>query len=230
MGLKMTDHVERALYIYSEKYENYIESVRNNPFGVHITATSFTAFISDQAALLVDVEHVVVSGPLQELKTILNLAMQYGFSIGLLAIPEQKDLINGYGLPKNLDEAIDLALQKDAQIMDIILCNKKILLFKATIGRLPLLDSPQNISLLRMVALVLKNIAVLKLLPFSFTTANDRQIETAACGCTMPAIIGRRESSPPPVRTRASSSTAASPRWWPTGSPSSPSRRFAPRR
>jgi uncharacterized hydrophobic protein (TIGR00271 family) len=76
--------------------------------------------------------------------------------------------------------------------MDIVLCNQKILLLKATIGRIPLLDSPHDIGLARMSVLALKKFIGLKLLPFSFTTSEEREIETAACGCM---IIKHNESS-----------------------------------
>lgn len=179
----MSDYFERVLYIYSEKNESYIEPIQNNPFDVQITPVSYAEFLKDQEALLVDVEHVVVSGTLEVIKGTLSLAMQHGFSVGLLATPDQENLRKGYGLPVNFDEAIDLALQKDAQVMDIILCNREILLFKATIGRLPLLDSPHNTSLVKMGVLAMKKFIGLKLLPFSFATAKDKEIETAACGC-----------------------------------------------
>jgi uncharacterized hydrophobic protein (TIGR00271 family) len=188
----MPDYVERALYIYSEEYESYIEPVQNNPFGVQITPISFTAFREDQEALFVDLEHVVVSGPLEVIKEILSLAMQHSFSVGLLTTPDQKNLRKSYELPENFEAAMDLALRSGAQAMDIVLCNQKILLLKATIGRIPLLDSPHDIGLARMSVLALKKFIGLKLLPFSFTTSEEREIETAACGCM---IIKHNESS-----------------------------------
>ena len=188
----MPDYVERALYIYSEEYESYIEPVQNNPFGVQITPISFAAFREDQEALFVDLEHVVVSGPLEVIKEILSLAMQHSFSVGLLTTPDQKNLRKSYELPENFEAAMDLALRSGAQAMDIVLCNQKILLLKATIGRIPLLDSPHDIGLARMSVLALKKFIGLKLLPFSFTTSEEREIETAACGCM---IIKHNESS-----------------------------------
>jgi uncharacterized hydrophobic protein (TIGR00271 family) len=188
----MQGYVDSALYIYSEDSQSYVDPVLNNPFGVQINAISINAFMDDQDALLDGVDHVVVSGKLEVIKRILRLAMQYGFSVGLLATPDQKSLRKGYGLPDNVDAAMDLALQKDAQDMDIILCNRQILLIKATIGRLPLLDSPHDIGPVRLAVQALKKFAGLKLLTFSFTTSGDKKIETAACGCM---IIQHHERS-----------------------------------
>jgi hypothetical protein len=188
----MQGYFERALYIYSEESEKYVDSVRNNPFSVQITPIPFSAFMDDQGALLDGVEHVVVSGPLEVIKAVLRHAMHHGFSVGLLPTPDQKNLQKGYGLPEDFDAALGLAMQNDAQLMDIILCNQEILLFKAVIGRLPLLDSDRSIGLVKLAVLAVKKFVGIKLLPFNLVTATDKKIDTAACGCM---IIQHHERS-----------------------------------
>ena len=179
----MPEYVERALFVYSEDTARYIEQVRNNPFAIPITPASFTDIVQEPEALLADVDHVVVAGSLEVIKKVLRLSMEKGFSIGLIPTPEQRILQSGYGLPDQFGAALDLALQKDTQVMDVILCNDEILLFKAVIGRLPLLDSPRNIGPIRTVWEAMKKFAGLKLLAFNLTTSDAKKIETAACGC-----------------------------------------------
>jgi uncharacterized hydrophobic protein (TIGR00271 family) len=188
----MQNYVERALFVYSEDGANYVEPVRNNSFDVAITPVPFTSFTEDHETLLAGIDHVVVSGDLNATKQVVRLAMQKDFSIGVIPTPDQKNLAKGYGIPENFDQALGLALQKDAQDMDIILCNDEILLFKATIGRLPLLDSPHTLGTLKVVWEGTKKFVGLKLLPFSLTTTGGKKIETAACGCM---IVQHHEKS-----------------------------------
>jgi diacylglycerol kinase family enzyme len=94
----------------------------------------------------------------------------------------QKSLTRSYALPEKTDAVIDLALRQDAQVMDLILCNKQLLLFKATIGRLPLMDSSGDISRLSIVVQALKKFIGIELLIFNFTTSSQKKIKTAACG------------------------------------------------
>ncbi len=50
-------------------------------------------------------------------------------------------------------------------------------------GRLPLMDSPGDISRLSIVVKALKRFFGLELLTFGFTTSSKQKIKTAACGC-----------------------------------------------
>jgi uncharacterized hydrophobic protein (TIGR00271 family) len=79
--------------------------------------------------------------------------------------------------------AVDLALRRDGQPMDLILCNGKIMLFKATIGRIPLLDTPARASWIRVMATALRKFVGFKLQTFRFSTAGKQKINTAASGC-----------------------------------------------
>lgn len=179
----MTDHVDSALFVYTQDTKDLIERLQNNPFGVKITPVAFDTMMQDPEGLLDGAGHVVVSGALDVIKTVLGLAMKYDFSVGLVPMHTQKGLTRCYALPGKSDAVIDLALRQDAQLMDLILCNQKILLFKATIGRLPLVDSPGDISRLSIVVKALKSFIGLELLRFNFITSNKQKIKTAACGC-----------------------------------------------
>jgi uncharacterized hydrophobic protein (TIGR00271 family) len=129
------------------------------------------------------VDHVVVSGPPDVIKEVLRLSMKYHFSIGIIPTEKQKHLIKFYDIPKNPSAAIDLALRRDGQTMDLILCNGKIMLFMATIGRIPILDTPATKSWIRLVPTVLKRLGGFRLQTFEFSTAGKQEINTAATGC-----------------------------------------------
>ena len=179
----MRDHVDSALFVYTHDTKNLIKRLQNNPFGVKITSVAFDTIMHDPEELLDGVGHVVVSGALDVIKTVLGLAMKYDFSVGLVPMHTQKSMTRCYALPGKTDAVIDLALRQDAQVMDLILCNQQLLLFKATMGRLPLMDSSGDISRLSIVVKALKKIIGIELLTFSFTTSSQKKIKTAACGC-----------------------------------------------
>ncbi len=186
----MESHVKSALFLYVFETEELIKQVVENPFGSHITPVSMQLFLDNPVHYLLQINHVVIAAPLHAIKSVLTLAMELDFSIGIIPTSKQKDLKNCYDLPPKTDAALDLALQENAQIMDVILCNKQLLVFKAAIGRLPLIDAPININPVQAASNALQRLIGLKLLPFQFTAASGKKITTAASGCM---IIQRHE-------------------------------------
>jgi len=179
----MASHVSSALFLYVPDTEELIGLVVQNPFDTEITPVLLQHFLNDPQQYLTQSNHVVIAAPLVSIKSLLTLALEHDFSIGVITTPGQKNLRNCYGIPKKMDDALDLALQESGQVMDLIFCNKHILVFKASIGRLPLIDSPANVNLLRRTTDAFKQFVGLKLLPFQFTTASGKTIKTAASGC-----------------------------------------------
>jgi uncharacterized hydrophobic protein (TIGR00271 family) len=179
----MAEYVAAALFVYTDDTKYLIDPVQNNSARTRITAVAFEAFMQTPQAQLEGIDHVVVAGSLEVIKEILRLSMKYHFSIGIIPTEKQKDLIKFYDLPKNPTDAAELALRWDGQVIDLILCNGKILLFKATIGRIPLLDTPAKASWIRVLADALRKFVGFKLYTFKFSTAGKQKINTAASGC-----------------------------------------------
>ncbi len=179
----MESHVKAALFLYVPETEELIDQIVGNHFDSRITPVALQDFLDNPEQHLLQVNHVVIAAPLNAIKSVFLLAMDHDFSIGIIPTSGQKDLRNCYGLPRKTDEALDLALQQDAQIMDVILCNKKIIIFKATVGRLPLIDSKRDINLLSAARAALHSCSGLKLLPFQFKTDSGNKTKTAASGC-----------------------------------------------
>ena len=188
----MTDYVDSALFVYTESTEFLAENLQNNLFGTRVIAIAFDSFIENPKVTLENISHVIVAGALSKIKVILSLAIEYDFSVGLIPTKNQKDLINSLDLPEERDSAIELALRRGSQAMDLTLCNGKILLFKATFGRLPLLDVTSDANRFTLLARSLRKSFTLKLLKFQFTTAKGQKIKTAASGCM---IVQRHRGS-----------------------------------
>jgi uncharacterized hydrophobic protein (TIGR00271 family) len=179
----MTDFVSFALFVYSDDTKHLIEQVQNNASGTRITSVAFEALKQTPQKHLEGVDHVVVAGSLDAIKEILSLAMEYHFSVGIIPTAKQRYLIKYYDLPKETSAAIELALRKDGQQIDLIFCNGKIMLFKAAIGRIPFLDTSITGSWIRLVATAVKKIIGFRLYAFKFRTSEKQQINTASSGC-----------------------------------------------
>jgi uncharacterized hydrophobic protein (TIGR00271 family) len=181
----MADHVASALFVHTRESEHLIDVFQKNPYGVEMTHVSFDSLMEGPEGVLKGVDHLVVSGSLNVIKEVLGFAMAHGFSVGLIPMNKQKELIKCFALPHKIEAAVDLALKQDVQMMDLVLCNNHIMLFKATMGRLPLMDSPVDIGTINMVVKALKRFVGLELLSIDFTTAGQKKIRTAACGCML---------------------------------------------
>ena len=179
----MTEYVSSALFVYTQESEHLLEHMQSNGFGARITAIEFDAFEQDPDATLEGVGHVVVAGSLDIIKVVIGLAIKSGFSLGIVPLQSQKNLKKYFSLPGEPKAAVELALQQASGLIDIILCNGKMLLFKAVIGRLPVLDSPGNVKLWNVITRGRNRLKGLKLLGFQFTTGGKKKVNTAACGC-----------------------------------------------
>ena len=181
----MTDHVAAALFVYTPETKALIQALQDHSPGTAISPVAIDELLENPQKRLAGISHVVVAGKLDVIKQVLKLALKYGFSVGILPGENQKNLIKFYDLPRNFNAAVERALRRDAQLMELILCNEKLLLFKASMGRVPLVDAPANISRLALLGSALKRFFGLKLLGFDLTTAGGKKIETAACGCML---------------------------------------------
>ena len=179
----MTEYVSSALFVNTDDTKHLIKPLQNNSSGTRITSVAFDALMQAPQQQLEGVEHVVVAGSLDVIKEILHLAMKYHFRVGILPTEKQKDLIRFYDLPKKLSAAVELALRQDGQMIDLILCNGKIMLFKAAIGRIPFLDNPAESSWMRTLLIALRKFVRFRLYSFKFSTAGKNEINTAASGC-----------------------------------------------
>jgi len=188
----MTAYVHSALFVYTNVANSLIDELQDNQFGTQVTPLAFESLLLDPEKFLKNIKHVVIAGALTDIKLILNLALKYDFSVGLIPDKSEKKLIKSFDLPGNHNDAIELALQDNTEAIDLILCNDQILLFKATIGWLPLMDSSSNTGTLNFWIKSLKNSFRLRLLKFCFTTAKGKKIKTAASGCM---IIQRHKGS-----------------------------------
>ncbi len=188
----MTTYVDAALFVYTDATKLLNDEIHSNKFGTHISSVALNELQQNPAHYLKNIQHAVIAGSLIDIKEILNLALEFHFSVGLIPDKSEKKLIKSFCLATDTDNAIDLALQDTAQAIDLVLCNGQILLFRATMGRLPLLGASISATKFKTLMQSLKKSFQLKLLRFEFTTAKGQQLSTAASGCI---IVQRHKGS-----------------------------------
>ncbi len=183
----MVEYVDSSLFVYSEAGSIYLDDILANEHGCSISPVSIDELRDNSATLLKDISHVVVAAELSIIKKILQYAIEYGFSVGILPLDSQKALKRCYKIPGQRQEMISLALSAQPSELDIVYCNDQILLFKGVIGWVPLIDSQKTTGKFRIIVDALKKMSSLHLLPFKITTAGKSQntTSTAACGCVI---------------------------------------------
>ncbi len=179
----MSIYVDHALFVYAPKSAYWKDPLLANPFNVAVESLPLAEFFNHPQKILASVEHLVFSGTIEDYKKVLRLASQYGFSLGVLPMSGQDRLRGCYDLPKRAEDAIALALRCDAQLIDLLLCNDKIVLFKASLGHVPLLEKSNDHGVVISFLRAAREIFTLRLFPFSLTTGSGKRIDTAACGC-----------------------------------------------
>ena len=146
----MTEYVTEALFVYESVAEGLIADVVNNDLDVTVNSLSLEQLLHDPASGLADVDHVVVAGSLSGLKQVLRLAIDYKFSVGVVPVNRQGKIARYLNLPSRQSEAIAFALRSKSTTMDLIFCNQQIMLFRGSIGWIPMLDAQQRDSKLRL--------------------------------------------------------------------------------
>ena len=140
----MQNQRRHIAFIYSEESAGLLEPVSKHLPEAIIQSSLIDDFLQAPETITRNLDHIVVSGPMAGLKAVIRIAIAHELSIGILPLKSQKTLARYFRLPDNLPEQVELALQEKGQVRDLILCNDELVLFKAIIGRLPVIDVPDN--------------------------------------------------------------------------------------
>lgn len=181
----MPIYVRSALFVYNQNTQSLCADIEDNDFATLINSVSIESILADPQTFLSEVEHVIIAASLEDIKALFSLALTFSFSIGLIPDKSQKKISRSFELPNEYSKVIDLAFRENNQAIDLVLCNDHILLFKATIGWLPLLETSADTKKLTFLIESFKKSFKLKLLKFCITTAKEQKIITAASGCIL---------------------------------------------
>lgn len=177
------EYVSSALFVYDESAASLLPAVTTNAFGSVVDTVSLTDFRANPDQYAATVQHLLVAAPLEDIKFVLEFAETHGLSVGLVPQARQKDLARYLDLPQEQSAALELALRKNDQAIDLIRCNGHIMLFKAIVGWVPALDAEQSSGFWRTLFRSFAKVLRLRLHRFRIRTGGGQAVTTGASGC-----------------------------------------------
>ena len=121
----------------------------------------------------------------EDLRKFIPLAAKNGWEIGILAHPENKNIIKGLGLAEKLEDALGEILNgKENHKLDLLFCNEQLVFQSVNIGNVFLLKEESKSNFFYEVFKFLKNIKECTGLSHKpiLLSINEEKIETSALG------------------------------------------------
>ncbi|MEJ2514144.1 MAG: TIGR00341 family protein [Gammaproteobacteria bacterium] len=176
-------YVAAAVLVFHEDRADLVQPAVDNGQGVPVTPVALADFLEKPAEHVSADSHVVVAAPTEALKSILELAREIGFSIGVLRSGHEKGIAGYLDLPADPAAAMELALRQNDQPMDLVRCNGEIVLVKAVVGWVPALDAQADAGFFGTLYRTFRRLLTMRPQPYTITTASGQVIRTAASGC-----------------------------------------------
>ncbi|RLA71373.1 MAG: TIGR00341 family protein [Epsilonproteobacteria bacterium] len=173
-------------YIYAEKEAEFVETVKRHLEGKEIDYLSFDAL---DAFDISSASHLMVTGCVDEIKLLLEIAYKNALPIGIIPTSKQKELIRTFALPSKLEDAIDLALTATDKKLDLLYANGTIVLQEVVVGDAPPLDlfdstlkGKTYFDRIKMFWHTIKKVKNLKHTQMKITDAKENEIKLSAVG------------------------------------------------
>jgi len=174
-------------YVYSEDNQEFIE--KNKLLEVWTSEINYLTFSQVDELNVDKASHLLVTGCLEEIKVLMEIAHKNDIGLGIIPAPEQKELKRTFELPKEIDDAIALALTPSEKKLDVLCCNGTIVLQEVVIGDAPPLDQFDTalkgktlFDRIKMFWITLKKVKELKHTKMKITLVNDNVINLSAVG------------------------------------------------
>ncbi len=129
--------ISNVAYFYGTVEEAYLDKIKTQLEEEKVAYFPLSQMCSIE---LDNFAHMIVSGTLKEIKEVLELALRYDKSVGIVPLPKQKELMKTFELSSKLDEGITQALLRSEEKIDILFSNDEIVLQEVVIGDAPPLD------------------------------------------------------------------------------------------
>jgi uncharacterized hydrophobic protein (TIGR00271 family) len=174
-------------YVYSEDNQEFIE--KNKLLEVWTSEINYLTFSQVDELNVDKASHLLVTGCLEEIKVLMEIAHKNDIGLGIIPAPEQKELKRTFELPKEIEDAIALALTPSEKKLDVLCCNGTIVLQEVVIGDAPPLDQFDTalkgktlFDRIKMFWITLKKVKELKHTKMKITLVNDNVINLSAVG------------------------------------------------
>lgn len=188
-------YADSALLIYSENFQKKLPSILDSgelkKSGCRLISISIDKFKRNPTKCSKGTRHIICFVRAEELRTLINFALDKGLSIGLLRPPTifQPLVFSNFDIPRKFAQSMDLALQIPQKSTDLLRCNGELVLGCLNLGEFPFYN---NTDITRHGDPVPKRLrlffsSLVRLFsqhpqPVSITTAKGKTIHTAVTG------------------------------------------------
>ncbi len=126
---------QKIIFGYAKEAEAFVEALQSESLlPDEIAVVPIEEIDFDEA------EHLMLSGSLAAMKDAIAQCATRGIGVGIVPMPEQKELRYTFDLPAKKEEAIALAMQPSEKGIDLLFCNDTPVLQEAVVGDAPPLD------------------------------------------------------------------------------------------
>lgn len=163
--------------------------------GIELVQCSLTDFLPSPEQHLQGIQHLVAACSDAQANSILDVTQHFSCSVGLLPTEPHSRLYNWFQLPRDPQQLIELAFQRDSSCIDALRCNDELVLGMVMLGETPFLDRRSKAYLRRdssrlkkygyWLALLwasIRNLALIKPFAVTLTTAKEQTISTVITG------------------------------------------------
>ena len=173
-------------YIYTENETEFIEKAKEHLEKEEVTYLSFNAL---ETLDVRQVNHLLVTGTVEEIKLVLAIAHQNNLPVGIIPTSKQKELMRTFSLPSKLEEAIALALTPSEKPLDVLYANGTIVLQEVVVGDAPPLDvfdstlgDKTYFDRVKIFWRTMRKVKSLQHTQMKITDANENEIKLSAVG------------------------------------------------
>lgn len=173
-------------YIYATDESEFIETVKEHLNDKEVKYISLDALDTfDVTAAL----QLLVTGSIEEIKNILEIASSYNLPVGIIATSKQKELMRTFDLPAKLQDKVTLALSMNDKPLDLLYANETLVLQEVAIGDAPpldefgsTLDTKTYFARVKIFWNTLKKVKDLRHTEIKLTDAKENTIKLSAVG------------------------------------------------
>ena len=183
----MSDVTGNVYIVYGKQCEEISKEIDKSQYAALFKSVVIDDFLTDETVTGDD--RVIICGSTSEIKQILKKASVNGCSVALLAQKNQNTLRSTFGIPKNREESLKVALESEPKPLDLLYVNDEIVLWGAVIGDAPPLTYSSAVyrettfaERYKLLVGALKKLKHLKQNKIKLITAKGQEINTSASG------------------------------------------------
>jgi len=173
-------------FFYGSVEEGYLEKIKTLMAQERVSFFPLSELVSISHTHFT---HYMVCGVYEEIKSVLQYGLIEQKSVGIVPLPEQKELMRTFALPAKLEESIEVARKPSSKKIDVLFSNSELVLQEVVIGDAPPLDSYESIvkgkGLLGRIKLFFHTLSKVKRLRhrrFTLTDEHEQKIKFSAVG------------------------------------------------